>query len=280
MLLLSSYERMRRYVSSQVGVALTDSMGLKQQFVGWIASASKQIETYLGRYLTIAAYTEYFDALTNKDYVLFVRGYPITMLTSVYQDGSSLWDGSESEVDDCFTGKNGDSIIMPIRPSTLGHKVLRTIYTGGLAYSGVKSIFTIASVAGTWTAGQIVAGGTSEAVGIVKASTATTLTVEVLYGVFEALETLTEYTDETLTTTGDASATLSAITQQSLVEQYPDIVRACEIQVRHYWKHKDDFELSSTSKDGTNLRGREYNDLAVLTPEAMSLLRPYRRLHT
>ncbi len=277
MLQLTSYNRMLRYIGS--AAALTDTKTEKQTIVNWILSASKQVETFLGRWLAIAAYTEYFDTPNEKTVQFFVKGYPVTTLTSVYISGDSLWDGSESEVDDCFIGRNSNCVTLPTPPSVLGLKTHRVIYTGGLAYSGVRSVFTLVDMAGTWTVGKYAYGGTSEAVGIIKAASATSLTVEVLYGIFEAAETLTEYEDEDLATiVAGASATLSAISQQSLVENYPDIVRACEIQARHYWKHKDDFEATSTNKDGTNQRRIGYEEKSVLIPEAMSLLMPYRNL--
>lgn len=277
MLLLSSYDRMRRYISSLTGTALTDSKAQKQMIVNWIATVSKQIETYLGRILKIAQYTHYFDTPTERTTEFFVKACPITTLTSVYIDGEGLYDGGESEVDDCYVGKNGDSIILPSAPSVVGKKTIRAIYTGGLAYSGTRSLYTVENVSGTWAVGKYMQGGTSEAVGIVKAATATTITAEVLYGIFEEDEVLTEYDDEDLGTASNATATISAVTQQSLVEQYPDIIRAAEIQIRHYWKHKDDFELSSSSRDSTNTRQRELNERNIMLPETLALLRPYRR---
>jgi hypothetical protein len=257
---------------------LTDTKAQKQLITNWILTVSKQIETFLSRYLAIASYTEYFNTPSEKEVTFHVKGYPVTTLTSVYVDGDGLWDGGESEVTDCFIGKDSNCIVAPTQIGVYGYKTIRVIYTGGLAYNGVKSVFTISGSTGTWTAGSFVYGGTSEAVGIIKASTTTTLTVEILYGIFAASETLTEYSDEDLTTVGDASATLSAISQQSLVEQYPDIVRAAEIQVRHYWKHKDDFELSSTSKDATNQKRDTFSSKNILLPEVMALLSPYRNI--
>jgi len=252
-------------------------MDQKQMIVNWIVSASKQIETFLGRWLKLDTYTEYFDTPTEKDSFFFVRGYPVTTLTSVYLDGDGIFDGGESEITDCIVGKNDDCVILPIQPDVRGFKTIRTIYTGGLANNGVRSTFAIDNVAGTWNVGSFVAGGTSEAAGVVKAVTASSMIIEVLYGVFEDGETLTEYTDENLTTS-DATADIASVTYRALVETYPDIVRAAEIQVRHYWKHKDDFELSSTSKDATNQRSFSSQDKAPLTPEVMALLSPYRRL--
>jgi hypothetical protein len=157
--------------------------------------------------------------------------------------------------------------------------VLRAIYAGGLAYHGTQSLFTCV-ITGTWNVGNFCKGSTSEAVGIVKAVTATTLTIENLYGIFEAGETLTEYTTEALTTS-DATATLTTITRQSLAESYPDIIRAAEMQVRYMFKHKDDYELTSTSKDAKNQRRETVISRdSGLVKEATFILLPYRKLNS
>jgi len=267
---------MIRYLSAVAGSPLTDTKAQKGMIVPWILAASKQIEKHLKRELTIGNYTEYFDTLSERDVQFFVKAYPIITLTSVYRDTEGKWDSTnESEIDDCIIGKNSDSVVTPLSPEVLAYKSTRVIYTGGLAYSGVNSLFTCV-ITGTWTVGTYCYGQTSEAVGILKSKTATTLTIENLYGIFEAGETLAEYSDENLTTATTNTAVLTTITRQSLVEQYPDIVRACEIQVRYYWKHKDDFELSSTQKDGTNQRSM-YDSKESLTNEAMKFLQPYIR---
>ena len=274
MLQLTSYNRMLRYLSAVAGSPLTDSKAQKQMITGWILAASKQIENHLGRSLLIGSYTEYFNTITEKDIQFYVKAYPITTLTDVYIDGEGKWTGSESEVADCIINKDSNGVVLPSAPAILGLKSHRVRYVGGLASYGVKSVFTLSSSTGTWTANQFVYGSTSEAVGIIKSLSGTSLTVENLYGIFEAGETLTEYTDEDLTTIGDASATLSTISSQSLVEQYPDIVRAAEIQVRYYWKHKDDFEVTSTQKDATNQRVT-FDKKSALTKEVMDLLENY-----
>jgi len=268
---------MLRYICSAAGASLTDTKAQKQMIVNWIMTASKQIEKFLGRELKIAAYTEYFDTPNNREKIFGVKAYPITALTNVYIDGDSTFDGGESEITDCFTGVNADTVVLPAPPVLLGFKTIRVRYTGGLAYSGVRSVFAISDVAGTWAVNKFAYGGNSEAVGIVKAVSGTSMTVEVLYGIFEAAEILWQSdTEAAVAASGSDYATLSSITQQSLYEQYPDIVRACEIQARHYWKHKDDFELSSTQKDGTNQRSN-YENKMQLTHEAEALLLPYRR---
>lgn len=274
MILLTSYNRMLRYLSATAGSPLTDSKAEKQMLMNWIASSSKQIEKHLKRELLLTDYIEYFDVISEKDVQFFVKAYPIVTLTDVYEDSTGQWDDAESEITDCIINKDSNGFILPIVPSVLGYKSIRARFNGGMSSYGVYSVFTISESVGTWTANNFVVGSNSEAVGIVKSISGTSLTVEILYGIFEEDDILTEYSDEDLTTIGDASAILSSILSQSLVEQYPDIVRAAEIQVRYYWKHKNDFELSSTQKDGTNQRYSD-NKRSTLTDETKNFLEPY-----
>lgn len=267
---------MRRYLSDAPGNALDDDVYNEREITNWIASVSNQIEKYCDRTFKIESHTEYFDTKYNQ-VKFWVKSPLITAITSVKEDTDGQWDGSESTYDstEYYIGYDSSHVVID-EPVGQSYKGLQIVYTGGLAYHGTRTVLTITGSTGTWTAGQFVLGSTSGALGIVRASTATTLTVEVLFGVFEA-ETVTEYTDEAHATTGDASATVSAVSQQSLAESYPDIVRACEIQVRYYWKHKDSFELTSTQKDGTSYRrggdlSRQFID------EAMRLLEPYKRI--
>lgn len=275
MILLTSYERMRRYLSAVSDEALTDSANNKHMIMNWILTVSKQIEEHLQRNLTLTSYTEYFDVNDVKNLVFYVKSYPITTLTDVYMEPEGLWDGTnESEIEDVFINKDSNGFVIPYTLSVKGYKVLRARFTGGLALYGVKSVFTISNSTGTWTSGQFIKGSNSEAVGIIKSLSGTSLTVEILYGIFETDDILTEYTNEGCTSVGDASATLSSIINQSLVEQYPDIVRAAEIQTRFYWKYKDSFELASTQKDATNVRSFS-NEKSPLTKQAIDLLEPY-----
>jgi hypothetical protein len=275
-LLLTSYERMIRYLSAINGSSLTDTRGQQQMIVNWIATASKQIENHLKRWLKIDSYTEYYDTLKGNEVSLLVRGFPITTLSDVYCDPEGKYDGGEFEIENCIPNARNSGFVLPYAPPAKGYKTIRVRYMGGMAYHGTRSIFTC-DITGTWNVGNFAIGGTSGAVGIIKVVTLMTLTIEILYGIFELSETITEYTDEGITTIGDATAEITVITQQSLVEQYPDIVRACEMQVRYYWKHKDDFELESTNRDATNRKISERRP-TPLTDETMAMLEPYRRL--
>ena len=123
----------------------------------------------------------------------------------------------------------------------------------------------------------MIAGGTSNAWGCIIAVTATTITLEVMFGIFTAGETLTEYATETANTGDGVTATLGAAVTLGLAEVAPDIVRACEVQVRFMSKHKFDFEMNGTQKDGSVTRKTVQKDAPMLTEEAMALLVAYKK---
>jgi hypothetical protein len=266
---------MLRYLAAIGGSTLTDTRLQRFMVVNWINTVSMQIERHLKRSLKIDSYTEYYDTRRESDTTFLVSAFPVLTLTDVYTDSEGLYDGAESEIEDCIINTRSSGFVLPYSPPVLGHKTIRVRYVGGLAYESVKSTYTC-TIAGLWNVGSFALGGTSGAVGIVSAVTTTTLTIEILYGVFENGETLTEYTDENITALGDGTAVITAITQQSLIDQCPDIVRAAEMQVRYYWKHKDDFELESTNRDSTNRKTSEKRP-TPLTDEVESILESYQR---
>ncbi len=120
--------------------------------------------------------------------------------------------------------------------------------------------------------------------GIVRATTvaagAGTLTVEVLYGVFQAAETLTEYDSESAVGTSDGSATLASKTTTAVCEAYPEITLAAEMQIRYLYKRKWEYENSGTQRDGATQRNTPTlsSPEPILQPEAMALLQNHRRI--
>lgn len=278
MLLLTSYERMRRYASGDWATALTDTIYLRRELEGFISSVSSSVERFLNRSLAITTYTEYFDSRYGQlEY--YLRARPVTSITSVYEDSSGEWDGTgESEVTDVYIGEGSSSFVMPTSLGYIARRALRCIYVGGLAYHGTRNLLAISSVTGTFTVGNYVRGGTSLALGIVRASTATTLTLEVLSGIFEA-EALTEYTNELCTAASGTTAICASVTRAALCESYPDITRAAEIQIEYLFKNKMHLGVESVTRDGnTQFRRAGYAPRSEFLPEARAMLVPYRVL--
>lgn len=284
---LSSYERVRRYIAPDNKTPKTDELSLRREITNWIQTISRQIERFLGRELLIDTYTEYFD-VEYQQRAYYPKGWPVTSITSVKEDSSGQWDGtSESTLgtDEYFIGRLGQTIqlLAPLPYNNLP-KGLQAVYVGGLANHGTRSQFTVTT--GTdFTVGKFLQGDTSLALGIIRATAATSITVENLYGIFE-LEGITQYdtgdaTDDATTPGGAGNTdTISAIAQQSLAEsEYGDLVRAAEIQIRFDLKHKLDFEAVGVTKDNVNLRRRDHTLDLPFTEEAIALLLPYRHVN-
>lgn len=278
-MLLSSYERLRRYISS--GTPLTNNTENKRQLTMWLTAVSRRIEQYLDRELQIQSRTKYYDSIYNRT-VYPMSAVPVTAITSVYYDSTGEFTGSETELTDNYIGQDGRSIVLDY-PQSPVPRSLRFIYTGGLAYHGVNSTFVITGESGTWTADKFAVGQTSGARGIYKSqetvASVTTYTIENLWGIFEAGEVIQEWDSEDAKGSSDGEATISSITTQSLAEAYGDIVTATEAEIRYMWKHKMDFENESTLQNQTTRRKFDRQNLYQLQLEAMSLLASYKRVY-
>jgi len=108
------------------------------------------------------------------------------------------------------------------------------------------------------------------------AVTASLLTIENYYGVFESTEVITSSATIGGATDGN-SFTAAGIQSQSFVEQYPDIAKACEMQIRYELDHKFDLEASGIQRESANYRPyTEMRDATSLIPTVQQELDPYR----
>jgi len=280
-LLLTSVNRCFDYISPRSGLSgkeLKDTTFNRRELTNWITSISRQVEKYLGRNLHIESRVEYFNT-SWKRLIYYPSAWPIASIASVKTDSLGLFQGDEATLtsSDYEVDKNSEArsfhLVTPenefYRP-----QVIQLTYTGGMAYHSVNSVFAVTE-SGTWNVNKYAVGQDSGAVGIVKSVSSGSLTIENLYGIFESGETINEQDNEDSTGTSAATATIDSITRQSLVEAYPDIVRAVEVQIRYMWAHKNDFENSGTSPDGVSIR-RSGDIESTLQPEARDLLYPYR----
>jgi len=275
-LVLTSYERLRRYIADTNDGALSTSTALKFQLDQWARAVSAKIEKFLNRELHIEERTQYWDTRSNVvEYP--VPATPITSITDVYEDTTAQWTAPTIMATTDYRVNVQENAVLFEVPRPAYRKSLRARYLGGIAYSGTRSVYAVTYASGLFTVGNYVQGTTSDAMGIVRASATGTVTIEVLRAGFEVDETLTEYTDEDATTASGETATITAATSLAAVETYPDIVAACEVECRYMWKHKDTFEASSTNRDGTSIRRESTTAGLMLTKEAVNLLMPHRR---
>lgn len=272
-MLLSSYDRLLRYLAGQGNDSLTDDSNNRRDISFWISSISAKVETYLKRSLETESKTEYFDVTYARD-EYWVKNVPISSITSVKLDSSGLFDGSETTLssNEYYIGSQEASVVLTSTKSWTIRRGLQIVYTGGLAVHGTQSIFAVADSTG-WNVDKFCFGETSGAFGIIKAAGSNSLTIEILYGIFTVGETLTEYIDESMNTS-DASTTLSSKTRTSLAESYPAIVNACEMQIRYMHSHRNDFENDSSERDGVTLR-RASDASSKLQAEVRMQLDPY-----
>ena len=245
----------------------------KRKYLPLIAAISNRIETYLDRTIKLDTYTEYSDTIRGRlNYP--VRAYPISSVTSVKSDSTGLYSGSESTETNHYINDDSNAVVLDssVTPALKG---LQIIYVGGLASHGTQSQFVLSSEGATPIAeGNYVRGQTSGATGYVITKADTAITIEVLYGYFDSGETIEAMKTEDGGAITNATAVLNSVTLRCLVENYPDIVTACEYEIRYMHDHRFDFEnLSSGGRGGTTRK--DLTDTYNLLPEVRSMLQPY-----
>lgn len=267
---LTSLKRLYRYIGGED--SLTESTANDKILLGWIVSVSARIEKYLNRLVEKKERTQYFDTTYNRN-VYYPDAIPIDSISTVKDDWSGLFNGSETELTDFYPGSDYESIVLDYPVPHVTKRGLQVVYTGGMAENPTRSTFAVTGKSGGWTAGNFAEGQTSLAMGEIISSTSDSITIDNYYGAFQESETVLE--QETEGDVGGASGTavISSITSQSLVEAYPDIARACELECRWMWKHRMDFENQSTLDGGVSRRfSKDVNIPYKLQPETMAML--------
>lgn len=284
-------------VKNALGVVSTDSDAALSRLV---STASNRIAFYLRREDAIqyTTYTEYFNP-TRGQTVFRLRAYPVASITSIYTDSTGLYTGSQALVTstDYIIGADNKTVWFKslsginnplLYPAgfVVYPKSLKIIYIGGIAADGVSSSWTKSSdTGGTLAVGNYIQGTTSGAVGKITARAAGTISYESIYGIFQASETITEYSalDNSISgglginnATG-VTATLTANTALSLAETSPDLTEACDMYIRYLWRNKDTFGNISISRDGENRSSRsDMKTETSLTPEVREIVDTYR----
>lgn len=98
-----------------------------------IAAVSQVVEKRLDRFLKAEARTVYADIERHQSKV-FLRGYPVSAVASVYEDASRVF-GTGTLVDSsCYTFGNGNEGMLSFDYAlSAGPKALKVTYTGGMA---------------------------------------------------------------------------------------------------------------------------------------------------
>lgn len=287
-MLLSSINKLANYTGKSVDPSKpgNDALKNRQRLLSWQASVSRLIETYCNRKFIIATYVEKFDA-HPREFQYIPQAIPVVSITTVQADVLGRFDGTSDyslNAADYRLGVDSMSLVLnwPAWPAIGG---IQVTYIGGLAYHPVRSVFAYTATTGVPVAGNYVINDTQSAVGIVRVYTAGVVTIENLYGIFAISDVLSFATSEDAlySTAGSGQLTtvgsITAITQQSLAEAYPDLERACEIETRYMVQHQMDFENTSTMNDQTSRRQTTvFQSQYVFQPETLAILSRYRRI--
>ncbi len=284
-MLLSSINKLAAYAGKSIDPSKpgNDALKNRQRLLSWQASVSRLIETYCNRKFIIDTYIEKFDSL-QRQFVYIPQALPLVSITSVKADTMGRYDGTADytlDSGDYRLGVDSMSLVLnyPVFPAYGG---IQVTYIGGLAYHPIRSVFA-ATFGSAPAIGNYCINDSQSAAGIVRALPTGALTLENLYGIFAVGDALTFATTEDGLYQSNpqlaATATITAITQQSLSEAYPDLERACEIETRYMSAHQMDFENVSTMNDQTSRRQstvfqRDY----VFQPETLAILGRYRRI--
>ena len=276
---LTSYNRCLRYCGGDT-VMINNSTN-RRALMSWIPSVSDTVENWLNRKLQIQiAYVEYFDVRYHT-FEFYPTYYPVTNIESAWTDSTGMWIGGQSQLSSIsyHPSVNGAAITINFaRPFEAKNGFMAT-YDGGMANSAVLSIYNV-TFNGSWSVGKFCFGLTSNAVGIVNAVGASTLTIEVLYGRFLVGETLQQWDTEDSAGGSNQTAVYNTASSLALAESYPEIVRGVELQLRFMWKNKDRFEQEAIHKDGTSLRRRTRGSLPAneLEAEVTMMIAHHRRM--
>jgi hypothetical protein len=278
-MILTSYQRLLRYLAGEGGAILTDKAEHRRDIDILLEAVSGAITAYLHRRIESQTRTQYFDVgYAQKEF--WIDTPLISSITSVKEDSTGRFDGDEATLDatDYHIGTESNSVILVSSRSWEAKRGLEITYVGGLAAHAVRSTFIVGSIGG-WTVGQYCIGTTSTAVGIIRTVNVVpvSLVIEVLYGIFEVGEIITEHGLEDGSDAAGGTTTISSKSATALCEYSPfnSIVTACEVEMRYWLKHKFDFENDSTERDGFSIR-RAANQMNSLQPETRLLLDPLR----
>lgn len=275
---LTSYRRMLRYLAGQDNDNKTDDWKSRRDIESWISSVSNTITKYIGYDIEQKYRTEKIDILDKNQHIFHCQAAPIVSVSYVSWD--STGEHAEPNYLDSDSYRLAENYAYIIVDDVQGYETpvgLDIGYTAGLATHGVNSTFAVSSISGTIVPGQYCLGESSNAAGYVISVNGSSVTNEILYGVFEIGETLHFHTSEEGVDTQGISASLTSKTIESLAETNPDIVNACEIEVRYKWKHKHDFENISTDRNGTTQRFSQSGQFG-LQDQTIQMLLPYKRI--
>lgn len=243
-----------------------------------ISAGSKRIANWLKRAypngdaaLALLSREEFFSP-TPGQLDFYPVAYPIAEIEALHYDFTGKYAGQEVEIpaDNYLISDDLRSIHLINFPALdqlqrqtqtppVAQRGVRATLTAGLAVHPTLSIRAITPIATAMTVGNYVQGVLSGAIGYLIATSTTSISFELLSGVPQQGETVTEYDGWTfgLETSGPGTSTgktavLGAATQRSLAETHPDLVEAAEAHVDWSRRNRLDPENVIITREGVN----------------------------
>jgi len=245
------------------------------QLTSIISMMGAAFERYMRRYLYATERTQYFDIGSVENLRFFPRGVPVTAVTGYYDQSREYTTAIDST--NCIAGEDGMSVdLVDGYQVQAGLKVLKLVYTGGLATSAWNITAVLSGVTGTYTAGNALYVSTTVK-GTVVSWTAATSTL--VWTPTTTDSTLDEKTgglavgDVVKESGASPTGTIASFSTTNLLYDYPDIMAAALAQAGYIFRRKDHAGKTEIQALGE----RFYTDKAsYLCTEAMELLDPYK----
>ena len=248
--LLSTLARVRK-LANQTGTASDDDLSSA------LSAASAAIISYMSREIKVDTYTE--SLWPNPSGISFLKGFPVRSLTSV---SVSTGGGSYNPLTPPnYWLEDDNELHYPCRlPS---RNPLKVSYVGGLVYSVDTSVESVSGVTGTPVPGSFVTGSGVAGTLVSYDSVGSAATLQITFGALAI--------GDTVTGTG-WSFNLGATVQESLISDYPDLARACDMQAAYQFQRRNSLGRTAvTSGNGQTTFTEDYK----LLPGVVQILEFY-----
>jgi len=237
---------------------------------------SQRFESFLNRYIYAEERTEYFDVGEYAPQEYWVLGTPVTA-AEVYSDSSREFAAAtEVDSDYVFITQGGDSVQVLDYTMGQGVRVMKLVYTGGLAASTANISLTMAAGGtGDFTAGNSVyKDGVATVLGTVVSWSSTTkiLVVSSEHADCEAMGlAVGDSVDEGA---ADPEWTISSISASNLIVTYPQIAQAAVAMFQYVWNSKDNIGQTSIT---VLEQSASFDRTSDMPQEVETALWPYRQ---
>lgn len=212
------------------------SQDSKLDMIIWAMTGA--FEMYMNRPLQAVERTQYFDIRSKVNLEFFPTAVPISAVTVYYDHERDFDDAADS--DSVVIAPDGMSFhLVDGYAVSPGIKVLKAVYTGGLATSTSNVTFTVASGGtGTYAVGEVVNVG-ADAKGAVVSWDATTLALVITPTNYDFRTAGIDIGDTITGASSSAAHVAESNSTSNLLKDYPELMFAATEQVHYTFKRKD-----------------------------------------